>query len=1002
MDPLNKESRKEIDFEYIFDISPDLIFILDNDQNIICANQALVNRLGVSPEVLAGSKCFWCMHQKDEPPSYCVHKQILIDGKEHTAEIFIDHLDGWYSVTAKPMLNNEGRITGSIHIARNIADAKKTEDALMDSLSLTRGMLDSIHNGILVISKEGTVVTSNAKFAELWHIPADVLASADDKILLDFVLGQLDDPDEFTIKIAELYERPDSESFDLIYFMDGRVFERISKPLYHRGEPKGRVWSFLDVTERERVKDGLQKSEQRNRSLIENMGDGVGFINEREVFVFANSSAERIFGVEKGGLTGVCINDFLTDDGIEIVKNETQKRQHRESSTYEHQIVLKDGSKKDILATATPSFDGEQFLGTFAVFHDISNRKTMEKALRDSEEKFKALFESAVDGIFQLTENGDIIAVNESFASMHGYTVDEMMQKNIKDLDTPETSRLTSERMKRILAGETMTFEVEHFCKNGQPIPIEVSTNLVTIGDQKYILGFHRDITLRKRTLEDLNNSDERYKKAQEIGQIGSWEYDIKNDTFWSSDEGLKIYGFNPETDIFSADQVMKCVIDRERVNQAMVDLIEKNEPYDLVFDIIPLNSTETKTINSIAELVRDEKGNPIKVTGVMKDITERKRVEDILLQEQYLMSALLNNIPDHIYFKDRESRFFRNNMAHALSFGLSGPDLLVGKSDFDFFIKENAQRQYEDEQQVIRTGQSITKEEFITRTDNSINWYYTTKMPFRDKDGSIVGTFGISRDITERKMAEAEIELKNQQLFKLNADKDKFFSIIAHDLRNPFNSFLGFTRMLVEELDDMTLEEIKTIVVSMRKSATNLYRLLENLLEWSMMQRGITSFNPVSIPLAGNIIASTELIIGSARKKEIEISYAIPDELFVIADLHMVETIIRNLISNAVKFTKKGGKISISAKVISNEMVEISIQDSGIGMSRTMVDNLFRLDEQTNRKGTEGEPSSGLGLIICKDFIEKNGGMIWVESEVNKGSTFYFTLPVTARNQNN
>ena len=179
-----------------------------------------------------------------------------------------------------------------------------------------------------------------------------------------------------------------------------------------------------------------------------------------------------------------------------------------------------------------------------------------------------------------------------------------------------------------------------------------------------------------------------------------------------------------------------------------------------------------------------------------------------------------------------------------------------------------------------------------------------------------------------------------------------------------------------------------------MRDSATNLFRLLENLLEWSRLQRDITPFEPESFLLMCMMTESMRPVMDSANKKEIEISYEIPGDLEVFADENMLASTLRNLTSNAVKYTPKGGKVTITAKLVPGHSVEISVRDTGIGMTPEMVDDLFRLDVQTNRKGTDGEPSSGLGLLLCKDFVEKHGGKIWVESEEGKGSTFCFTLP--------
>jgi len=241
---------------------------------------------------------------------------------------------------------------------------------------------------------------------------------------------------------------------------------------------------------------------------------------------------------------------------------------------------------------------------------------------------------------------------------------------------------------------------------------------------------------------------------------------------------------------------------------------------------------------------------------------------------------------------------------------------------------------------------------------------------------------------------AEREITLKNNELLKINMEKDKFFSIIAHDIRNPLSSFLGLTEIMAEKMSGLTLEEMQDISVKMRNSAANLSRLLENLLEWSRMQQGLLPFNPGPVHLLPLIDESIEMVLGQARDKGIDITFDIPDDLKVNADTNMLQTIIRNLVSNAVKFTSKGGRVRLSSKTIDGTSVEIAIQDSGIGMSGEIVKQLFLFDARTNRKGTEGEPSTGLGLLLCKEFIEKHQGSIRIESEEGIGSTFFITFP--------
>ena len=253
---------------------------------------------------------------------------------------------------------------------------------------------------------------------------------------------------------------------------------------------------------------------------------------------------------------------------------------------------------------------------------------------------------------------------------------------------------------------------------------------------------------------------------------------------------------------------------------------------------------------------------------------------------------------------------------------------------------------------------------------------------------------FSIIHDITDRKLAEKEITLKNRELSKLIAEKDKFYSIIAHDLRAPFNGFLGLTEIMAEKLTELTPGEIRRMVTSLKSNATNLFRLLGNLLEWSLTQQGLTTLTAVPIQITSKISHSLVLIQDAMSRKKIDFHLDVPENLIVVADVNMFETIIRNLLSNAVKFTPTGGKIVVSAKSKADNMIEIAIADQGIGMSPDIVENLFRLDIKTNRKGTNNEPSTGLGLILCKEFIEKQGGKLFVESLEGKGSTFRFTLP--------
>ncbi len=368
-------------------------------------------------------------------------------------------------------------------------------------------------------------------------------------------------------------------------------------------------------------------------------------------------------------------------------------------------------------------------------------------------------------------------------------------------------------------------------------------------------------------------------------------------------------------------------------------------------------------------------------------DITERKQAEQVVKESEQKYRTVFAVERDAIFLIDRETQAILDvNDAACRLYGYSQEEMLT-------FINSDISSEPEKTKLATIEFNDRIELRYHKKKDGTTFPVDVSASIFMLKEREVI--LAAVRDISARKKAEAELENFARALQSLNAQKDKFFSIIAHDLRGPFNGFLGLTKLMAEEFPDLTQGEIQKIAVSMRNSATNLFKLLENLLEWSRSQRGLIKCEPESFLLMPMIGDSMDTLMDTAHKKGVGISYEIPDNLEVFADEYMLASTLRNLVSNAVKFSSNGGSVTIAAKSTPSNLVEISVSDTGIGMSSRMVDDLFRIDAQTNRKGTDGEPSTGLGLLLCKDFIEKHGGKIWVESEEGKGSTFRFTLPV-------
>lgn len=624
------------------------------------------------------------------------------------------------------------------------------------------------------------------------------------------------------------------------------------------------------------------------------------------------------------------------------------------------------------------------------------------------------------------------------------------------------------------------------------------------------ILNKKLKVTAINENLE-LKRSEERFKKLTNLTFEGIV---IHRNGFLidCNDSFLKIVGYERE-ELINANIVEKCIHNEDI--KTVVDKVRSKDikPYEVRGvrknqEIFPVE-IESREVTLDGEQVR---------VAAIRDLTEIKKQKEIIEREQWLLSTMMKNIPDSIYFKDLESKFIRVNKSTCTKFNVESADELIGKSDFDIFDEEHALPAYKDEQEIIKTGiPIINKIEKESWKDGKVGWASTTKLPLYDKNGKIVGTFGITRDITdlknaqddlvsekekfeqllrlipsavftidneqrvtswnfmaekltgytsdevlgqkctnwvispcgdscglfnsdipkpitdvecilkhksgktitvsknvdeikdangiivggiesfvdisERKEYETQINKINKELAETNKSKDRFFSIIAHDLRNPFITLLGFSEMLIEDYNEFTDEEKINYLKEMEKTSKSSYQLLENLLQWSRSQTGTIKFTPQELNFVDILKENFSLLEKSAEMKNIKLESKLSTAEFIMADYDMLTTVSRNLLTNAIKFTPLGGSIIVGS-TNRNDMIEFYIKDTGVGISPERVERIFRIDQTSSTVGTDGEKGSGLGLVLSKEFILKHGGEIWVESEMGKGTTFFFTLP--------
>ena len=378
------------------------------------------------------------------------------------------------------------------------------------------------------------------------------------------------------------------------------------------------------------------------------------------------------------------------------------------------------------------------------------------------------------------------------------------------------------------------------------------------------------------------------------------------------------------------------------------------------------------------------------------RDITERKQIERELQENEKRLriAQAIGNMGSWELELDTW-KFIGSRQAGKI-YGIDTPDYheLPQSVAFDTPLPEYREMVFEAFSKFVKEEGEYNIEFQLKRFDNDkVVWVHSKAELDYDQVGKPYKATGIIQDINDRKIAEETLKKNEMRLRELIATKDKFFSIISHDLKGPFNALLHLSQILVEEYDEISEQERKSFLKSIDDIAVSSYKLMENLLEWARLQTGTMSYKPEKLKLQEELQSSIKLLEKTAKNKNINLSNDINPSYEITADKYMLDTIIRNLVSNAIKFTREEGRIVLSVSR-SDKHYKFTVSDNGIGMGSEAQHKLFRIENSFSTEGTASEKGTGLGLIFCKEMVEMHGGKIWVESKEGEGTTFTFIIP--------
>ncbi|MEI7812474.1 MAG: PAS domain S-box protein [Ignavibacteria bacterium] len=888
-------------------------------------------------------------------------------------------------------LNDSDSLSLIIH---DISDQQRIEDNLNESLTNYKILFENFQKGLLLLDTDGIILHVNSIAAHIFGWAEEELRGLGRDSIFDF-----SDPN--LMPAIEQRERTGQVISELkCKRKDGTAFPaEVSSKVYNVSNGGKLICIVVrDLTEKKKNEQLVSDTLEFTNLIFESAPIGIGTYDSTGKCVLANQQYARMVGtsVEKvleqnyhnldswklSGMYDIA-NDILTTGGTS----------HKELE------VASSFGRKAWLHIYFAAFHSHGEIHLMIIANDITERKKAEKDLFLSEKHFDRLFQEVPLGMGMIDLNQKFLSVNSKFVEITGYSEEDLKEKTFADISLLDKSEPDQMEMEKILNGNIPSYNIskKYIRKNGSIVWINHTGSVIRDIDGKpvYLIVMIEDITDKKNAEIALKKSEARIHNiinsiSSQIAVIDKTGLIIMVNQAWRTFAWL-----NDGSNLLDQKINYLEVCRRASKNNSPDAIIALNGILDILNGVdiefsmeFPCHSPKELRWFQMNVTPLDGGG----ATIVHTNITQKKIAEAEISKKERLLQQVIDTLPVGVLIADNNGLIIQTNKEVG---NIWGGKNYVTISDYNEFkgwyydSKEAVSTEDWALTKAVHSGKITLNEVMhIECFDGTKKTIHNSALPVYDTNGKkITGGIVVIQDITEQKKLE-------EQLKDLNNNKDKFFSIISHDLRSPFTSLLGFSEFLVNDFDDMTSEEVKSFALNIYKSAQSVFNLIENMLQWSRMQAGRMNFTPVKLNLNKLIESTIGIYQSGARQKNISINTELGALINVMADKNMINTVLRNLLSNALKFTYPGGEIKISAtKQISS--VLITVEDNGVGISSENIKKIFTLSQKITTTGTDKETGTGLGLILCKDFVEMNGGKLGVESQTGRGTRFIFTLPI-------
>ena len=969
------------------------VFAKDKNLKLNFCNQLFADYVGKTKEEIIGSDVFQIFEKEKAELFHSTDLQLLEKGEISEYVSRFQLKDGTYRdlVFHKNIITgSDGETYGIIGIIEEQTDLETKKKERNESEKKYRNIFENIQDIVYQCDLNGKIVSispSVEKYAK--YKTSEIIGSTIDSFYFN--------PEDRNIFIQKIEEKEEVFDYEIVLRSaeNEPVWASINAHFIYdaAGERCGIEGSMREISDRKQADEKLKLSVSLLQATLDSTTEGILVVNSSGIVTNFNKKFKTIFGLNDQTIESISDQELISlvidqvKDPEQFLSRVKYVNNHPKTESTDT-ILLKNG--KILERNSSVQWMDGKAVGRVWSFKDVTIRKRAEHQNQMMSHTLKSINEC-----ISITDTDNkLLFINEAFSKTYGYTAKEIIGKNISLVRSPNNKPQDVNQIMDLTKKDGWQGELLNLRKDGSEFPVLLSTTQIKDENEKVIglVGVAMDISKRKQEEIELKENEERYRFLFEGSPDAILLADIET-------------GIIIEANQKSANLLKRPVSEIIGMHQSEIHPKSIGDRARILFQIEIKNSIQGKEAKPVENLILCADGSivPVEIVaniihikgrkilqGVFRDISERKKAEKIISESEKKYRNLIETMPDGVYRSTPEGKFLEVNPAMVRILGYENKEELLAID-----IKTQLYFNPEDRDHLTYQFNKNELDVFpVKRKDGSVAYIEDHGWYIKDKNDQILYHEGISRDVTDRKMADIQLQKFSEELQKLNTAKDKFFSIIAHDLKSPFNSIIGLSEIIkteARELDVATIEQYAGIINSY---SNNTFRLLENLLNWALIQQSRMPFRPEKLLLKKLVSEVIEISIEKANSKMIALINYIPDNLILTADENMLKTILRNLISNALKFTAAKGKIELSAEIRETE-IEISVKDTGKGINAEDLPKLFDIGTNFTQRGTENEKGTGLGLVLCKEFVEQHGGRIWVESEPGSGSDFRFTIPV-------